>query len=178
MQKGHEDYRQLFLSYAQRDETFAWRLAGDLSELGVSIWFDKWELEGGDPLHESIGAAIEKSQFVGAVLSPDFLSSRWCRAELDQALTREHRTGCKIVLPLLYRRTQAPPLLEGRLYLNFSRSYYVSLVELCGITRGVEAKILRDAMYRCRPRSLEDVRTLLIPGSRRLDKSTSRSRTI
>jgi len=162
MLNGQPSYRQLFLSYGGRDKPFAWRLAEDLSGLSVSIWFDDWELEGGDPLHESIGAAIEKSEFFGPILSPDFLSSRWCRAELDQALTREHRIGRKVVLPLLHRRVQVPPLLEGRLHLNFSRLYYVSLAELCGVILGIEVKALRSSMLKSRPRSLNDVKSLLV----------------
>ncbi len=132
----------LFLCHSSRDKRFARRIARDLSGLGVAVWYDDWQLEAGDSLHDCIAKAIEESSCVGVVLSPDSMNSRWCKAELSQALAREKRTGEKLVLPILYRRVEIPPILEDRLYLHFSRLYWIKLASLASILLGIDRQII------------------------------------
>lgn len=151
----------LFLCHSSKDKKFVRRLARDLISLSASVWFDEWQLEIGDSLHGCIGSALEESAFVGVVLSPDSVQSRWCRSELDQALTREKRTGNKVVLPLLYRRVNLPPFLEGRLYLNFSKSYFQALAELAGLLYQLNKMVLTQALQEIKPKNVEEVKIVL-----------------
>jgi len=148
---------QLFLCHSHKDKRFVRRLSNDLSLLSIAVWLDEWQLTVGDSLHECIGAALEKAAYVGVVLSPDSVRSRWCQAELDQALTREKRTGDKVVLPLLYKGVQIPAFLEGRFYLDFGKAYTLSLGLLTGHIHGLDQRDIRKAFAEHPPRTVEDV---------------------
>jgi TIR domain-containing protein len=148
--------KQLFLCHSHADKPFVRKLARDLSVLGINVWMDEWELEPGDSLHGVIGEALSSVAYVGVILSPDSVSSVWCQSELDQALTREKATKSKIVIPLLYRRVAAPPFLAGRLYVDFSRSYFGALTQVGGFLNGLPARELTDAMDRARPGTIAD----------------------
>ena len=99
---------QLFLCHSHDDKRFVRRLTQDYRELSVGVWLDEWELGPGDWLHGCIGAALESVAYMGVVMSPSSLRSRWCRSELQQSLAREKRTGEKVVIPLLYRKVTPP----------------------------------------------------------------------
>jgi hypothetical protein len=151
----------LFLCHSHKDKEFVRRLARDLSGLSIVVWFDEWQLEVGDSLLECIGRALKESAYTGVILSPNSTRSLWCKAELEQALAQERRTGRKIVLPLLYRRVRIPPFLEGRFYLNFSGSYYSSLAALSGFLHGIDRGTIAQLLSRFTPRNLDQVKLIL-----------------
>lgn len=161
----------IFLCYSHRDIEFVQGLSEQLDALGVFVWVAEWQLEVGDSLHRCIGEGIEKSDFVGIVLSPDSLSSAWCRDELDQALMREKRDGSKIVLPLLCRPVKLPPFLEGRLYLDFSDSYLSSLARLAGTLYRIPPRYVCAELIGEKLESVKDVKAIvdqLLPLSNRV----------
>ncbi len=151
----------LFLCHSHEDKPFVRRLARDLGKLSIEAWLDERELRIGDSLHRSIGDAIEASAYFAVLLSPDSTKSKWCRDELEQALTREKRIGRKFVLPLLYRRVQAPPFVEGRLHVNFSRSYLKGLAELAGFILEIHPGTLCDKIADHSPKTIADVDVIL-----------------
>ena len=151
----------IFICHSHRDKRFAQRLSHDLDALSVSVWIDAWRLSVGDSLHGCIGKAIEESAYVGVLLSPSTIESRWCQDELEQALSREKRSGQKVVLPLLYRRVIPPPFLEGRLHLNFSSSYWKSLTLLVSFLYKLDQQLVFEASSHTCPHNLEDVRAIL-----------------
>ena len=59
----------IFLSHNKADVRFVRRLAKRLMKVGVFVWLDERELSVGDSLIEEIGKAIQRVDFVGAVLS-------------------------------------------------------------------------------------------------------------
>src|SRR6266404_4739424 len=107
----------LFLCHSSKDKKFVRQLADELTELSVDVWLDEWELQPGDSLHECIGSALESSAYIGIVLSPDSVESKWCRSELQAALAREMNLSRKLALPILCRRVSLPIFLADRLYL-------------------------------------------------------------
>ena len=150
-----EKVLQIFLCHSHTDKPFVRKLARDLSSLGVDVWMDEWELEPGDSLHGCIGKALSSVAYVGVVLSPDSVSSRWCQSELDQALTREKSTSGKLVIPLLHRRVSAPPFLAGRLYVDFSRSYFTALTMLAGFLNRLPTREVAEALSHRSPKTLD-----------------------
>jgi hypothetical protein len=148
---------ELFLCHSHADKRFVRKLAGHLSRLGVYVWLDDWELAPGDSLHGVIGKALTSVGYVGVVLSPDSVTSHWVQAELDQALTRERSTGEKVAIPLLHRSVDVPPFLAGRLYVDFSKSYFVALVILAGFLNNLPTRSISEALLHQRPKSMEDV---------------------
>src|SRR5688500_11316556 len=96
-----ETVPHLFLSHSSKDKPWVSQWAVDLNLCGVDVWFDAWELRVGDDLHERIGEAVDKSRFVGVVVTEHFNESKWIRGEVNQALTREKAGDRPVVLPLL-----------------------------------------------------------------------------
>jgi len=120
----------VFISHTRVDKEFARRLAHDLEFLGLSVWFDEWELRVGDSILDRISDGIEKSQWMIVVLSPEALTSEWVKRELRDGLTKEIGTKTVFVLPALYRRVTPPSFLRDKFYADFTGSYEKGLALL------------------------------------------------
>jgi len=88
---------QVFISYSRKDLTFIERLAADLKDSGFEVWYDLSKLEGGARWNRVIEQAIEDSQYVVVVLSPDSVASEWVDDEVGYAKRLK-----KKVIPLHY----------------------------------------------------------------------------
>jgi hypothetical protein len=110
----------IFLSHNAKDKFFVRELANRLSRLGVKVWIDEAEIKIGDSLTEKIGSAIEKTDFVGVVLSRNSINSQWVQKELQIALQEEFRKKKVVVLPLLLEPVELPPFLRDKLYADFT----------------------------------------------------------
>jgi len=75
-------HARVFLSYAGTDREFAQRLVADLEQHGIPVWFPDREIVVGDSLPRKIGDALDASQWVAIILSPDALNSKWLRSWL------------------------------------------------------------------------------------------------
>ncbi len=106
---------QLFISYSRKDITFARWLAGDLEKAGYTVWWDITDLRGGDDWVRVIPEAIETSDFVIVVLSPDATASEWVKKEYTQALSLR-----KKIIPIMLRTTAVPFALNTINYVDFS----------------------------------------------------------
>ena len=53
--------KRIFFSHSSKDKELARRIANDLSNKGIPVWFDEWELTVGDSLQEKISSGIQKS---------------------------------------------------------------------------------------------------------------------
>jgi len=119
--------RGLFLSYAREDEEFAERFARDLAGRSIPVWWDRWDVEIGDSLPQRFEEAIAGSRWFGVVLSPDSVTSRWVRAELDLALTLEIEDEGIRILPILLRPCEIPLSLRRKVWADFTGSYATGL---------------------------------------------------
>jgi len=156
-----ESSHKLFLSYSSRDKNIAKQLAKELEYLGVRVWFDEWSLEPGDSLHKLIGEALETCRFVAVLLSPNWHYSKWFTKEMYQALSREDRTGEKVVIPLMLGLDYAPPFLQDRLHLRLDdHHYYRSLAEIVATVESLDRKLLAVAFERSL-RTFDDVEVCL-----------------
>ncbi len=74
----------MFISHATEDkDAFVRDLAAELTRLGLRVWFDEWTLKLGSWLRREIDQGLLSSSFGVVVLSPNFFSKNWTRAELD-----------------------------------------------------------------------------------------------
>jgi TIR domain len=110
----------IFLSHNYRDKPFVRTLAQDLTAMGVKVWVDEAELRVGDSLITRISLAIDEMRYLGVVLSPHSVDSRWVREELNQALTNQLALRATSVLPILLADCQIPGFLRDRLYADFA----------------------------------------------------------
>jgi TIR domain len=124
---AREARRGLFLSYAREDGEFAERLARDIAGRGIPVWWDRWDMEIGDSLPQRLEEAIAGSRWLGVVLSPDSVTSRWVRAELDLALTLEIEGESITILPILLRPCEIPLSLRRKSWADFTGSYATGL---------------------------------------------------
>ena len=91
-----------FISHASEDkQEFVRPLAEKLTELGLKIWYDEFELKVGDSLRGSIDRGLVNSRYGIVVLSKDFFSKNWPQYELD-GLTAREIDGRKVILPIWY----------------------------------------------------------------------------
>ncbi|MHB1536215.1 MAG: DUF1883 domain-containing protein [Acidimicrobiales bacterium] len=90
----------VFISHATEDKDAIVRpLATALQNLGLSVWFDEFELHIGDSLRRKIDAGISNSRFGIVVLSQAFFAKSWPQYELDGLVTMEV-SGKQVLLPL------------------------------------------------------------------------------
>lgn len=113
----------VFITYSHADRAFASKLATDLFQAGQNVWWDEWELKVGDSLLDKIGAGIQATSYLVALLSPDSVESPWVTKELNAALTREIAEKRVIVLPCLVRDCDIPTFLRDKFYADFRERY-------------------------------------------------------
>src|SRR5262245_49456649 len=94
---------QIFISYSRKDINFVRQLARDLEKAGYEVWWDLTDLRGGDDWVRVIPSAIESSQSVIVVLSPNSVVSDWVEKEYAQALSLR-----KKIIPIMLTQTRVP----------------------------------------------------------------------
>ena len=114
-----------FISHASEDkDDFVRPLAQALEGLGVSVWYDEFQLRVGDSLRRSIDRGLVDSRYGVVVLSGSFFAKGWPQYELDGMVARE-MNGVKVILPIWHRVTkdqvmEYSPTLADKLALNSS----------------------------------------------------------
>jgi hypothetical protein len=95
---------KIFISYSHRDEKALERLHTHLSVLrregAITAWYDR-KILAGDDIDKKIDGNLSDSDIFVALVSPDFLASRYCyEREMAQALKR-HADGSLRVIPII-----------------------------------------------------------------------------
>ncbi len=112
---------KIFISYSRKDIDFVRKLAGDLEKAGYDVWWDLTDLRGGDDWPRAIPAAIESSQRVIIVLSPNSAVSDWVEKEYTYALSLR-----KKIIPLMLTQSSVPFALNTINYVDFTTDDYVA----------------------------------------------------
>src|SRR5512145_2368732 len=110
---------KIFITYSRKDIDFVRKLAEDLEKAGYNVWWDLTDLRGGDDWPRVIPAAIEASQYVIVVMSPNSAVSDWVEKEYTQALGLR-----KKIIPLMLRLGPMPFALNTLNYVNFASGEY------------------------------------------------------
>jgi tetratricopeptide (TPR) repeat protein len=115
---------QVFISYSRADRLSVDRLFRDLERGGFVLWMDVHEhgIEAGENWRTELQRQVSTSEAMIACLSPDFLKSPFCQAEIEQAL----KEG-KAVYPVKLRRIDAADETEGLGRFGLSDTQYVDL---------------------------------------------------
>ena len=89
-----------FISHASENkEDFAEPLARMLIEKNTKVWLDRWEIQCGDSIGSKINEGLAYSRFGIVVLSREFFTKPWAKAELDSLFAR-HMFEKKVILPI------------------------------------------------------------------------------
>jgi hypothetical protein len=123
----------VFISYSQNDRDFVHRLASDLEEAGISVYFN-YPIKPGDSWQKTISDAIEGARWMLLVLSPDYLVSQWSRAEWIEGLSREFEKKMRVV-PLLARECSLDGILSTKVKVDFTKNYEYALRSLVAFLR-------------------------------------------
>jgi tetratricopeptide (TPR) repeat protein len=116
--------RNVFISYNHQDKDFAGRLANDLKESGLSVWWDQWEIKVGHSIIQKVSDGIEGSAYLIVVLSPYSVKSDWVKREVGSALMRQLSIEKDIaLLPVLIADCEIPVLLLEIKYADFRQDY-------------------------------------------------------
>lgn len=100
--KGYD----VFISHASEDkDSVARPLANALVKLGLSVWYDEFELKIGDSLRRKIDNGLAHSNFGIVVISKNFINKGWTNYELDGLITRS-LTGEQQLLPIWHEITK------------------------------------------------------------------------
>ncbi len=111
--------QRIFISYSRKDMDFIRKLAGDLEKADYDVWWDITDLRGGDDWVRMIPSAIEASEQVIVVLSPNSILSEWVEKEYTQALSLH-----KKIIPIMLTVCNVPVALNTINYVNFSLGNY------------------------------------------------------
>src|SRR5438477_6199237 len=84
---------KIFLSYASSEVSFARQLAQNLTEAGLNVWFDEMELPTGENWAKAIGKALDKSNAMVVLLSPDATKSAWINRDIEYAISTPRFRG-------------------------------------------------------------------------------------
>lgn len=96
----------VFISHASEDKDSVVRpLAHALSDGGLKVWYDEFELRIGDSLRRKIDAGLAKSRFGVVVFSRSFFGKGWTNYELDGLVTRAV-SGEQVLLPIWHEITK------------------------------------------------------------------------
>ena len=112
---------RIFLSYASQDRAVAQSIELALREAGHDVFFDRDDLPPGEEFHNRIRSAIEKSDLMVFLLSPDAVDAgSYTLTELEIAeQIFKHASGR--LLPVILRKTpreSTPPVLRSVTYLE------------------------------------------------------------
>lgn len=110
----------IFLAHSSKDKPFARKLASRLERAGVKVWIDEAQILVGDSLLEKLEDGIRGSQYLGAILSPDSINSKWVKRELRAALTLEIDQQVVKVLPIMYKQCDIPLFLSDKIWADFT----------------------------------------------------------
>ena len=122
----------VFISYSHENSEIVDRIARQLVDTNVHVWFDKWELRPGDSLIAKIQDAIGEADCLCVVLSPKAIESAWFKKELNAGLIRELEEKRVIIIPILIEDCTIPIFLREKMYADFRSDYdkgFSSLIE-------------------------------------------------
>jgi hypothetical protein len=99
---------KVFISYSHETKALAKKVGEALKRAGLEAWNHEQEILPGDNWAQKIAQALEESQAMVVLLSPDSLDSTMVRREIEYALSSKHFN--KRLIPVLVGSEDDLPL--------------------------------------------------------------------
>lgn len=98
-----EQQYDVFLSHANVDKLdFVNELKDSFNKLGIKVFYDSDSIEWGDKWKDRIQQGLDNCRFGVIVISENFFGREWTEKELKALLSRQNKSGQKLILPILY----------------------------------------------------------------------------
>lgn len=110
-----QDRPTVFISYASADADFADLVKMKLNAADIKAWMDQEQLNAGEEWRGEIDLGIIDSDVIIVILTPESCNSPYVTYEWAFAIGR-----AKKVIPLLYKKAQIHPRIDGLQYLDFT----------------------------------------------------------
>jgi hypothetical protein len=120
----------IFLSHNSADKPIAERIAAQLTEHGLEVWFDKWEIVAGESLSDRIEDGLKRASAFLILMSPNSMSSHWVREELRAALDRRRKEPDFRLIPVLLQACDIPPMLADYKYVDWQKDEAAAIVAI------------------------------------------------
>lgn len=147
---------KVFLSHSSKDKDFAERLATQLLDYGVDVWFDQWEIYGGNSITDEIEKGLKNSTILLLVLSKNSIDSKWVHEEYKAYHNMKLSNTYYQIIPVIIEPCELPPFLKDIKYIKFiDRPFETAFKELIQSIFKIPGK-----------RSLESVSTVTPPKSK------------
>lgn len=104
---------KVFISYSGADEKWADRLRKALAPQGVEVWNPASQISPGENWGLKYGKALQNSDGVVVLLSPDSVKSDWVRHEIEYALSSPQFRDR--LIPVVVRATDEIPWILRKL---------------------------------------------------------------
>jgi len=98
----------VFISYSHANRGDADFLIEELQRRGLSLFVDRLDLDPGMAWQQEIFEALDTSQRVVTLYSPEYLQSQMCQEEWNIARFRERKDGGPRLFPILLRSVKLP----------------------------------------------------------------------
>lgn len=108
--------KDLFVSYANPDQPWAEWVAWQLEELGFSVVVQAWDFSGNWVLQ--MNAAMQEADRTVALLSPDYLRSKFTPSEWAEAFRRDPTGERGLLIPVRVAMVEPTGLLAQLVYVD------------------------------------------------------------
>jgi molecular chaperone DnaK len=122
--------KNIFFSYASADFQDASKMVQDILKAGGNVWFDKFDISPGSNWDDEIENALNDSDFLLLLLTPDSVVSNNVKNEINFAVDNQIK-----IIPLLYKQCRKPLRLSRFQHIDFVSSYEAGLNQLVRILK-------------------------------------------
>lgn len=121
---------KIFLSHSKKDKELAHRIANDLTNNNISVWFDEWEIFVGDSIVKKIHEGLNSCDFLSIIFTRNSIDSNWVEREWHTMLYEEINLGKIKILPIKGDDCDLPLILKDKLFADFSNDYTCAMNKL------------------------------------------------
>ncbi len=134
----------VFLSHNSKDKPQVRKLAEQLRDSGLRVWFDDWVIQAGDDIYLAVERGLETSRTLILCMSPNAFGSDWVGLERSTVLFRDPSNADRRFIPLLLADCELPDTLRRFKYVDYRTEAKAAFAELLAVC-GLEAPVMTPA---------------------------------
>jgi hypothetical protein len=129
--------KYVFLSHSSEDKETVEKIANNLTQYNLPLFFDKWEIKVGDSIVEKINLALGNMTDLILVLSSNSVQSNWVKKELSTAIMKKLQDNSVNILPIVIEKCNIPDIINDYKYADLTKNYddgFLDLIDSLGLT--------------------------------------------